>query len=169
MKLTFFFFAVLGSIPSLAQPVMVPRLRPFLPSPVFVAGSSALDLSGTNVANTTGTATSFTLLDLSAVLTNLQSTLEQALPMVTSVNNNLDFVSSAQSGLFAPAAAAPMGNFSSNLAANSAVNLGVNAAVPTGRSLFNTAVSSAALTTNTPVNSGPLMSNTGLAPDARFS
>ncbi len=169
MKLTFSFFAVLGSIPILAQPVMVPSTTAILPSRVFVAGSSALDLSGANVANTTGTATSFTLLDLSAVLTNLQSTLEQALPMVTSVNNNLDFINSAQRGLFAPVAAAPMGNFSSNLGVNYAVNLGVNAAVPTGKSLFNTAVSSAALTTNTPVNSGPLMSNTGLAPDSRFS
>jgi hypothetical protein len=159
MKLPLSIFAIVSSIPILAQPVLIPSSTAISPS--SVAGAA-------NVANTTGTATSFTLLDLSTVLTNLQNTLDQALPVVASVNSNLDFVGSAQNGLFGPAAIAPMGNFSSNLGNNSAANLGVNAAVSTGGSLFNTAVNSAALTTNTAVNSGAVASNTGLVPGAKF-
>jgi hypothetical protein len=64
----------------------------------------------------------------------LQTNLEQTLPVISGFNDNFDFISLNDTGAAFPAP----GNFASNAGTNLAVNLGVNAAMPTGPGLFNT-------------------------------
>jgi hypothetical protein len=116
-------------------------------SPVFVIGSPAIAAPiATGGATTTP---NVSLQTLSDVLTMLQTNLEQTLPVVSSFNDNFDFISLSDNGL---AAQGSSGNFGVNTATNLAVNLGVNAAMPTGPGLFNAAPNRATLNLGAPAS-----------------
>lgn len=101
------------------------------PTPVSVIGAPAL---AAPVTTTVGVASSVSLQALSDALVILQTNLEQTLPVVSGFNDNFDFISLNDTGVAFPVP----GNFASNAGTNLAVNLGVNAAMPTGPGLFNT-------------------------------
>src|SRR5947209_1097237 len=125
------------SLQTWSQVALIPDNPAVTPSPVFVAGSPAI---ASPVATTAAVATNATLLALSDSLKLLQNNLQQTLPVLSLFNDNFDFVSLGDNGLASTSAGVPPapGNFATNLGTNLARNLGVNAAMPTGSSLFNT-------------------------------
>jgi hypothetical protein len=127
--------AFCGVIQSWAQTALTPATPAISPAPVFVPSSPVLAPTATTPAFVS---TNASLIALADALVVLQTNLQQTLPVLSTFNDNFDFVSLGDNGLGATSAAAPHGNFSANLATNFAVNLGVNAAMPTGSSLFNT-------------------------------
>jgi hypothetical protein len=127
--------AFCGVIQSWAQTALTPATPAISPAPVFVPSSPVLAPTATTPAFVS---TNASLIALADALVVLQTNLQQTLPVLSTFNDNFDFVSLGDNGLGATSAAEPHGNFSANLATNFAVNLGVNAAMPTGSSLFNT-------------------------------
>jgi hypothetical protein len=127
--------AFCGVVQSWAQAALIPATPAISPSPVFVPSSPALAPTAVSPGFVSTNASLIALADALAVL---QTNLQQTLPVLSTFNDNFDFVSLGDNGLAATAAGAPQGNFSANLGTNFAVNLGVNAAMPTGSSLFNT-------------------------------
>ena len=119
---------------SQAQPALTPDSPAITPSPVFVPGGPALSPP----VNSNLVTTNATLMALSDSLLALQTNLQQTLPVLILFNDNFDFVSLGDNGVAATTSPNPPGNLSANLATNFSRNLAVNAAMPTGTSLFNT-------------------------------
>ena len=126
--------AVFSGAQSFAQVALTPGTPALTTSPVFVQGTPAIAPATPNA----GVATNATLSALSDSLLVLQNNVAQTLPLLSTFNDNFDFVSLGDNGQASGTATSAPGNFSANLATNFATNLGVNTAMPTGGSLFNT-------------------------------
>lgn len=141
MRAFVFFLVGFNAIQALAQTTFVQATPALTPSPVFSPGSPALTPAAVTPG---GPTTNSTLTALSESLVSLQTSVQQALPLLTSFNDNFDFISLSGTSAAATPAHNPPGNFAVNLGVNFATNLAVNTAVPTGGSLFNAPANAAA-------------------------